>query len=54
MMQNEQKFVQDLVAKGMTKVQPDAAAFRAKVKPAIDNLFKNEWKVTTWDEVLKY
>jgi len=54
MMQNEQKFVKDLVAKGMIQVQPDAAAFRAKVKPAIDNLFKNEWKVTTWDEVLKY
>ena len=54
MMQNEQKFVQDLISKGMIQVQPDVAAFRTKVKPAIDNLFKTTWNVTTWDEVLKY
>lgn len=54
MMQNEQKFVQDLVSKGMVQVHPDVAAFRVKVKPAIDNLFKTTWNVATWEEVLKY
>jgi TRAP-type C4-dicarboxylate transport system substrate-binding protein len=54
MMQNEQKFVNDLVAKGMIQVQPDVAAFRTKVKPAIDGLFKTTWNVATWDEILKY
>jgi TRAP-type transport system periplasmic protein len=53
MLQNEEKFTKDLVSKGMTLVKPDIAAFRAKVKPAIDGLFKNEWKVATWNEVLK-
>jgi len=54
MMQNEQKFVKDLVAKGMVQVEPDVAAFRTKVKPAIEGLFKTTWNVTTWEEILKY
>lgn len=37
---------------GMTIVQPDADAIRAKAKPAVDELFRTEWPVTTWDEVL--
>jgi TRAP-type C4-dicarboxylate transport system substrate-binding protein len=32
---------------------PDAAAIRAAVKPAVDNLFATKWTVTTWDAVLK-
>jgi len=54
MMKNEEKFVQDLVSKGMILVRPDVDAFRTKVKPAIDSLFKTTWNVATWDEVLKY
>ncbi|MEJ2716791.1 MAG: TRAP transporter substrate-binding protein [Deltaproteobacteria bacterium] len=42
----------DLQKKGMTVVIPDAAAFRAKGKPAVEKLFKTEWPVTTWAAVL--
>jgi hypothetical protein len=36
----------------MQVVIPDAESFRAKAKPAVDELFKKEWNVTTWQEVL--
>jgi TRAP-type C4-dicarboxylate transport system substrate-binding protein len=42
----------DLQRKGMTVVIPDAESFRAKGKPAVEELFKKEWPVTTWAEVL--
>ncbi|MBI4966245.1 MAG: TRAP transporter substrate-binding protein [Desulfomonile tiedjei] len=42
----------DLQRKGMTVVIPDAESFRAKGKPAVEELFKKEWPVTTWVEVL--
>jgi TRAP-type transport system periplasmic protein len=49
----EGKILDDLKAKGMTVVKPDAESFRAKAKPAVENLFKTEWPVTTWEKVLK-
>jgi len=42
----------DLQRKGMHVVIPDAETFRVKAKPAIEELFKTEWPVTTWTEVL--
>jgi TRAP-type C4-dicarboxylate transport system substrate-binding protein len=42
----------ELQRKGMQVVIPDADSFRAKAKPAIEDLFKKEWPVTTWAEVL--
>ncbi len=42
----------DLQRKGMQVVIPDADSFRAKAKPAVDELFKTQWSVTTWKEVL--
>ena len=42
----------DLQRKGMQVVIPDAGSFRAKAKDAVDELFKTQWSVTTWDEVL--
>jgi TRAP-type C4-dicarboxylate transport system substrate-binding protein len=42
----------DLQRKGMQVVIPDADSFRAKGKPAVDELFKTTWNVTTWAEVL--
>jgi hypothetical protein len=36
----------------MQVVIPDADSFRAKAKPAVDELFKTQWSVTTWAEVL--
>jgi tripartite ATP-independent transporter DctP family solute receptor len=54
MMQNEQKFIKDLIAKGMVQVQPDVTAFREKVRPAMERVFKNTWNVTTWEEIQKY
>jgi TRAP-type C4-dicarboxylate transport system substrate-binding protein len=42
----------DLQRKGMQVVIPDANSFRAKAKPAVDELFKTQWSVTTWAEVL--
>jgi tripartite ATP-independent transporter DctP family solute receptor len=49
----EGKILEGLKAKGMTVVIPDAESFRAKAKPAVEKLFKTEWPVTTWAEVLK-
>jgi tripartite ATP-independent transporter DctP family solute receptor len=42
----------DLQRKGMQVVVPDAETFRTKAKPAIEELFKKEWPVTTWEAVL--
>jgi tripartite ATP-independent transporter DctP family solute receptor len=48
----ENALLLDLQRKGMQVVIPDAEAFRVKAKPAIEDLFKKEWPVTTWAEVL--
>ena len=37
---------------GMQVVIPDADSFRAKAKSTVDELFKTQWSVTTWAEVL--
>ena len=42
----------ELQRKGMQVVIPDAESFRVKAKPAIEELFKKEWPVTTWAAVL--
>jgi TRAP-type C4-dicarboxylate transport system substrate-binding protein len=42
----------ELQRKGMQVVIPDAETFRVKARPAIEELFKKEWPVTTWAEVL--
>jgi TRAP-type C4-dicarboxylate transport system substrate-binding protein len=44
----------DLQRKGMQVVIPDAESFRVKARPAVEELFKKEWSVTTWREVLAY
>ena len=48
----ENKILVDLQRKGMQAVIPDAGSFREKGKPAVEDLFKKEWPVTTWREVL--
>jgi TRAP-type C4-dicarboxylate transport system substrate-binding protein len=48
----ESAYLLDLQRKGMQVVIPDAESFRVKAKPAIEDLFKKEWPVTTWAEVL--
>ena len=42
----------NLQRKGMQVVIPDADSFRTTAKPAVDELFKTQWSVTTWAEVL--
>lgn len=42
----------DMLKQSMKVVIPNAEAFRAKGKPAVEQLFKTEWPVTTWEEVL--
>jgi TRAP-type transport system periplasmic protein len=42
----------DLQRKGMQVVIPDAESFRVKAKAAVEELFRKEWPVTTWQEVL--
>jgi tripartite ATP-independent transporter DctP family solute receptor len=37
---------------GMQVVIPDADSFRGKAKSTVDELFKTQWSVTTWAEVL--
>jgi tripartite ATP-independent transporter DctP family solute receptor len=48
----ENMLLVDLQRKGMQVVIPDAESFREKAKPAVEELFKKEWPVTTWAEVL--
>jgi len=48
----ESSYALELQRKGMQVVLPDADLFRAKAKPAVDELFKTQWSVTTWAEVL--
>jgi len=49
---SETSYVLELQRKGMQVVIPDAESFRVKAKPAVDELFKTQWSVTTWAEVL--
>lgn len=48
----ELKLLIELQRKGMQVIIPDADSFRAKGKPAVEELFRTEWPVTTWAEVL--
>jgi tripartite ATP-independent transporter DctP family solute receptor len=48
----ESAYLLDLQRKGMQVVIPDADSFRAKAKPAVEELFQKQWSVTTWAEVL--
>lgn len=48
----EGQILVDLQRKGMQVVIPDGESFRTKGKPAVEELFKKEWPVTTWAEVL--
>ncbi|UCG63525.1 MAG: TRAP transporter substrate-binding protein, partial [Deltaproteobacteria bacterium] len=48
----ETKILIDLQKKGMQVVIPDADLFREKGEPAVEELFRTEWPVTTWKEVL--
>ncbi len=48
----ESAYLLDLQRKGMQVVIPDAESFREKAKPAVEELFKTQWSVTTWAEVL--
>ncbi len=50
----EAELIKELEAKGMQIIQPDVNAFREKAKPAVEELFRTEWPVTTWGEVLSY
>jgi TRAP-type transport system periplasmic protein len=43
-----------LVQGGMTRIEPDRAAFMAAAKPAVEELFKTKWKVTNWNEIMSY
>lgn len=52
-LQVESKLIDDLLRGGMTRFEPDRQALREAAKPAIEELFRSEWNVTTWDEVLK-
>ncbi len=48
----ENAYLLNLQRKGMQVVIPDADSLRAKAKPAVEELFKTQWSVTTWAEVL--
>lgn len=49
---SEGELLKQLQQAGMKVVSPDAAAIREKAKPAVSQLFKTAWPVTSWDEVL--
>ncbi len=43
-----------LIKGGMTRVEVDRMAFMAAAKPAVEELFKTKWKVTSWEEIMSY
>jgi TRAP-type transport system periplasmic protein len=49
---DEKRLLIELQRKGMQVVIPDAEALREKGKPAVEELFRTEWSVTTWAQVL--
>jgi TRAP-type C4-dicarboxylate transport system substrate-binding protein len=49
----ELAYLLELQRKGMQVIVPDGDAFRAKAKPAVEELFRTQWSVTTWADVLK-
>ncbi len=49
---DEGRYLSQLKAAGMTVIIPDANAIRAKATPAVEGLFKKQYPVTTWAEVL--
>jgi TRAP-type C4-dicarboxylate transport system substrate-binding protein len=48
----EKAYLIDLQRKGMQVIIPDADSIREKARPAVDELFKTQWSVTTWADVL--
>jgi TRAP-type transport system periplasmic protein len=50
----EEGLIKKLEEEGMEIIIPDAAEFKAKAEPIIEELFRTDWPVTTWDEVLRY
>ena len=53
-LEGETQTLVELQKKGMVVVVADQKAFFEKVKPAINKLFKTQWPVTTWEEILSY
>ncbi len=51
---SEQQTIAELVAKGMKRVDSDQRAFFEAARPAVENLFKTDWNVTTWSEINAY
>lgn len=51
MMRDEEELLAKLEAKGMTVVNADGEAFFQKGMPAVEELFRTEWTVTTLEEV---
>jgi len=54
---SENDILRLLMENGMTVIYLDAktmAQIRDKAKPAVEELFRTTWPVTTWEEVLKH
>ncbi len=54
--ENENNILKSLIENGMTVIYLDSKTMqqiREKAKPAVEELFKTTWPVTTWEEVLK-
>ncbi len=49
---DEGKYLSQLKSAGMTVIEPDSEAIRAKAKPVVEEMFKTQWPVTTWAQVL--
>jgi len=50
----EKDMMEELKDKGMKIVEAERELFFEAARPAIEELFKTEYTVTTWDEVLSY
>ncbi|MCX7856912.1 MAG: TRAP transporter substrate-binding protein [Deltaproteobacteria bacterium] len=52
MKRGENALLVELQRKGLQVIIPDAESFRMKARPTVEDLFKTEWPVTTWEEIL--
>jgi TRAP-type C4-dicarboxylate transport system substrate-binding protein len=51
-MQFDAKLLKDLQTGGMTLIEPDVAAFRAKVQPVLEELSKTFWVPGLYERII--
>ncbi|MCG8483792.1 MAG: TRAP transporter substrate-binding protein [Clostridia bacterium] len=48
------EFLQELKDNGMTIIEPDVDEFMETAKPVLEKMFKDNWQVTSYEEIMSY